>query len=425
MTLFSKKREKRKKQEHEMETAQLEEIAAEISAEIEKEMKSSEKIEQDSETQSLDAKKMMAAENGQDSLKPQQPKEEVSDAEQACQQIKEARRQSDEAKLEYQAVTEYLTDIQKIDRLEGEARQIIEDAARNIITLTRERSKYQASDVKLSDVQFRHIARYADEMDKELKRMKENEEYDRKVRGDMRKLDASITSLKYEKEDLEDNQASLKRLGLIAFGLISVMALILVYLSYRGVMDMKVPFIGTCVLAIGAAFYIFYEARKNNYEYVMNGKKLNKAISLLNTVKIKFVNNKNALDYQYGKFMVSGYDELLKLWERYSAAQREAEKYKSNTGLLNYNNNKLVGELRKQGIQDCDVWIYQAAALIDSREMVEIRHRLNARRQSLRERIDFNYESEKTARNNLDAMQKKNPEQAGHIDDVMKQYDVE
>ena len=38
------------------------------------------------------------------------------------------------------------------------------------------------------------------------------------------------------------------------------------------------------------------------------------------------------------------------------------------------------------------IWLYQTQALLDKKEMIEIRHNLIIRRQSLRRRMDYNKE---------------------------------
>ena len=41
-------------------------------------------------------------------------------------------------------------------------------------------------------------------------------------------------------------------------------------------------------------------------------------------------------------------------------------------------------------MNDTEVWLVQTYAILDDREMVEIRHDLNQRRQKLREQIKYN-----------------------------------
>lgn len=324
-----------------------------------------------------------------------------------CSQIAEAKKQVKEAKLEYKAVTDYLSDIQKLDAIQGTDREELEDAARNIITLTRERSKYQTSDVKLTDVQFRNISRYEPNMLREIKRMRENEDYLRKVKGDLRQLAAEKATLEFEKDDHIKGQALLKKLAVLAGSLIVCLNVIFLILSTKEEINLKVPFILTIILGAGIAVYIFYESRRNRLAVLNNGKKRNKLVGLTNKVKIKYVNTQNALDYEYEKFMVTSSMELNSVYEKYVKAKREAEEYKNNTGMLNYYNDTLIRELRNHKLKDCDIWIYQAAAIIDNREMVEIRHRLNERRQKLRDRIDFNYGVEKNGLAELEQMVEK------------------
>lgn len=345
--------------------------------------------------------------------------------EEVCSQVAEAKKLVAEAKLEYKAVTDYLADIQKIDQISPNDREELDDAARNIITLTRERSKYQATDVKLSDVQFRNIGRYEKDMMRELKQMRENEDYQRKVKGDLRQLAAEKAKLEYEQEELENSQNILKKLAVFSASLIVLMDIIFILVSNNNQLNLKVPFILSIILGAGIGFFIFNESRKNREEILMNGKKRNKLIGITNKVKVKYVNTQNALDYAYEKFMVSNSMELEQIHQNYLKAKQEAEKYRSNTGMLNHYNMILVNELEQYQIKDSEIWIYQAAALIDNREMVEIRHRLNERRQKLRERIDFNYEVQKKGLSALQTAMEKKPDLKRQIQMEMENYHIE
>lgn len=342
-----------------------------------------------------------------------------------CNQAEEAAKQIQEAKLEYKAVTDYLADIQKIDRIEGTDREEMEDAARNIITLTRERSRYQTADVKLSDVQFRNISRYEKDMLREIKTIRKNEEYQRKVRGDLRQLDAEKAKLEYEKEEILNGQEMLKKLAFLAGAVIIIMNLVFLYLYAENGMNLKVPFILSIVLGAAMAFYVFYESRRNRTEMLNNGKKRNKLVGLTNKVKIKYVNTQNALDYAYDKFMVSSSDELSSVYDKYVKAQKDAEQYRNNTGMLNFYNNQLIRILTGYQLKDCEIWIYQAVAIIDNKEMVEIRHRLNDRRQKLRERIDFNYKVKESSMAKLESLKEKKPELKGKIEEELNKHHFE
>ena len=51
-----------------------------------------------------------------------------------------------------------------------------------------------------------------------------------------------------------------------------------------------------------------------------------------------------------------------------------------------------MGILSEYDLNDAHIWIYRADALLDNREMVEVRHELNVRRQKIRENMEYNKE---------------------------------
>ena len=146
---------------------------------------------------------------------------------------------------------------------------------------------------------------------------------------------------------------------------------------------------------------------------------------LMNKVTIKAVNNQNYLDYMYNKYMVENYKQLKENWEEYIQIKEEAKKYESNTRLLEYYNNELIKELKKFQIVDAEIWIYQPSAIIDPREMVEVRHRLNVRRQKLRERMDMISKQKEEAASTIQAIIETYPECKEDAYYLLNQYKIE
>ena len=71
-------------------------------------------------------------------------------------------------------------------------------------------------------------------------------------------------------------------------------------------------------------------------------------------------------------------------------AVKQKEKFEQNSDDIDYFNNRMIRELSAYRLYDSRVWIPQAAALIDHKEMVEITHNLVMRRQKLRSRMEYN-----------------------------------
>lgn len=341
-----------------------------------------------------------------------------------CQQILEANKQISEAKIEYQVVTSYLMDIQKIDQIAKEERNVLDDAARKLLTLTRERSQYQNSSIRTSDKRFYGIRKYEKEMVKEIKNLRDVEDYDRKIKNDMRYLEGEKSSLLLQQRDIVERQTYLKKIAAIIGGLVFCLFLVLLGISYAFKSDMTIPFLMTVIMVAVSITIVFLEAGKNRYDVAIIEKKLGKAIHLLNKVKIKYVNNTSVLEYGYSKFAVKNSSELQYLWEEYLKAREEERRYQSNTDRLHFYREILIEELEKAAVADTEVWLYQVAALIDNNEMVEIRHKLNVRRQKLRERIEYNSKLKDNSFEEIHEVIKKRPELKADTLEILQQYEI-
>jgi uncharacterized protein YukJ len=82
--------------------------------------------------------------------------------------------------------------------------------------------------------------------------------------------------------------------------------------------------------------------------------------------------------------------ELSQNWDYYLEAVKEREKYQRTNEDLEYFNGRLVRQLSKYRFYDAKVWISQAQAIIDPKEMVEVKHEMIGRRQKLRAQIEYN-----------------------------------
>ena len=307
-----------------------------------------------------------------------------------CEIIAESSRQIDEAKIEYQAVTSYLNDMQKIDLIPKEQRESLEEAARNIINLNNERKRYQNRKHNITDIQYRLFERDEMQIPKELTSIREAESYQTSIDEDIRHLEHEKQSLLEQEDDIKGKQSFLRGIAIATCAIIIVLFIIFALLSGKSGSNMTLPFLLTVLMGMASTLYIFMEARKNAHDIKMVQIKLNKVIVLSNKVTIKSVNNRNYLDYIYSKYMVDNYEQFKSRWEEYVKLKDENKRYQNNTELLEFYNEILIRELKRFHIADADIWIYQPSAILDRKEMVEVRHRLNVRRQKLRERMEAN-----------------------------------
>ena len=74
------------------------------------------------------------------------------------------------------------------------------------------------------------------------------------------------------------------------------------------------------------------------------------------------------------------------------------------------------------GMHDAEIWQNQLEALYNPKEMVEVRHNLNVRRQKLREQIEFNIKKVDEAKKNIAEYAKDNPQYANDILEIVNRY---
>jgi hypothetical protein len=171
-----------------------------------------------------------------------------------------------------------------------------------------------------------------------------------------------------------------------------------------------------------AAFIVTYNQNQEK-ELRLTEKKLNKAIGLINKHKLKYVNVKSRLDYMYDTHGVANSYELSEMWRLYLVVKKEREVimktsdelYKSTEGLLN--------ELEKLKLYDSSVWSSQVEAIVEPREMQEVRHVLNVRRQKLKTSIDFNMKTVERNKERISEIVKNNPNMAKEVIATIEKYE--
>jgi len=393
MKLFGRKKKTKEKKEDRRINQQLlklrEQTASELAQILEEDSKEQKKEQDQSSSAQRQAKKVGIERK---KINYKNRKECLDYASEQCELMSMSQKQLTESKVEYNAVSEYLTDIQKIDQIPEDSRKKINESARRIMNLSFERERFQKRDSKITDQQFKHFEKYEDTIPAEIKKMQQNEDYEQLIKNDLKNLEGEKAVLLYEREALDQKKSYIQCIAVIASVLLGILFLMFGLLQSKLEMDLKTPTLLAVLLGIIVVFIVFMESNKTNAGIRLNERKLNKAVGLMNKVKIKYVNNRNNLDYTYEKYRVHAAKEFAYLWEQYVKLKDEMRRYQENTELLEYYRKALVTVLEDYGITDAQVWPYQPMALVDAREMVEVRHRLNERRQKLRNQIEYNNE---------------------------------
>lgn len=333
--------------------------------------------------------------------------------------VGEAKRQCEEIKSEYGQVTSYLKDIQLMDQALEEEKEVLKETAGAIVELTKERERLRGKRYKFTDAQKTAMENFEPKAAGDIVKLKEFEDYQIKIKHDMRQLDSEKRMLLGDKRDIVRKQSTLQLVSKVLGGLLAMFGILLVTILFVFEADIRVPFVATVIFAFVVTLIIVVEARKNRTDMVITERKCNRAISLANRVKIKYVNNTRTIDYMCAKYRVRNATELEFVYDQYRKAKREWARQREDTFMLNEKNEILMAELKKLGVKDREIWFAQAGAIVDPREMVEVRHELNERRQKLREQIDYNNGLMQDFMQELERIRNKKPEYAREIEDMI------
>lgn len=306
------------------------------------------------------------------------------------EQIIEVTKEIEDEKSEYRMVTSYLNDIQLLEDMPQEERDKITEVAVNVVQLNASRTEFLNSAKKLSDAQFAQLEQEEHEIPSAIKRLTANEMYRDTLKKDMKYLEREKSEWALRKEYLGHQQKNLKYLLYILVGLAATTAVVMAILQIITGADFYYGWMALAFIAAMSVCGIYIKIQNDLSEIAVAERNQNRAIVLQNKVKIKYVNIANAVDYACEKYHVRSAADLNQQWEYYLEAVKEREKYQRTNEDLEYYNTRLIRALSQYKFYDAQVWISQAVALVDPKEMVEVKHGLINRRQKLRSRIEYN-----------------------------------
>lgn len=302
-----------------------------------------------------------------------------------CEQLVDATTHMREISAEYSLVTRYLTDIQRIEELPVEMAKEIIEIATKIETLDKNRENYIQSKNLLPPEQYNTIAAHESEILDAIKNLYDMEMRDGVLKNDMGYLEGEKEDLKFMRDEFSDSIARLRGIIITILTIFLITNCMLIVYSVTTKNSVVLFSLFTGLIAVVAFTISYLQYRSIRHEFRENEAKIKRAVSLQNKVKAKYINNTNTVDYIYEKYGVSSAKELEYRYIQYNTMVSDREKYNKTNNNLKRLCDDLTLRLDRIGVEDPDVWTKQISALVDRREMVEIKHSLNQRRQKLRE----------------------------------------
>lgn len=341
-----------------------------------------------------------------------------------CEIMEEATGHIELAMEEYNVVTEHFSDIQLIETAPDNIRRKIVETAERVDNLTVDRRIFKSGEHKLSNNTYHRMEQFEEELPRGVKYLEKQEAYYETVKRDMRILEGERMSLRMEANALTTRQLRIRSLAMTAIaGLAVVFVIFFIALAVmedtqNTMLYIVVTFLGA-VLALGTFALLKYTER----QVLVTEIKLNKVTGILNKTKIKYINAANTLDYEYNKYRVKSSYELSKKYEVFLDMKNEQRKLVQMTTRLNEAEEDLVRTLRNLGLYDPRLWLGQVKALVNGREMVEVRHDLNIQRQKLRKQIEYNEGRIEEAKQNIMKAAVNNPECMKEAIDIIEQFE--
>lgn len=340
------------------------------------------------------------------------------------EKMAEATKELENLNFEYNMVTSYLKDMEEIEALPPEESEQLKDCAKRVALLQDKKTDFMGRPHRITDEKYRMIERMEDEVEEGYTKLKEAEDYRDLIRKDLNRLDGERHAYLYRKSEVMRLISDTRGMAVICVTALGLCLLLLLFLQYFLEMDTKLGYL----LTAGAAalmltlIYVRHMDAKRELKRVETG--INRIILLQNKVKIRYVNNTNLLEYLYMKYGVSSAKELSQLWENYRIEKEEREKFRRAELDLDYSEQELLQILKCYQVQDPAIWLHQTEAILDSKEMVEIRHNLIIRRQSLRRRMDYNREVVAgTSQRDIKALVERYPKYAREIMQTVEEYE--
>ena len=338
------------------------------------------------------------------------------------EQVKDASTQLDKLSYEYNVVTAVLKDMDELDALPPSEKNRIMEIAKKILHYQKEKQEYQNKKSRLTDSQFYRMEQYEDSSPRIYEDMHKAEKYREMIKDDLSRLEGEKHAFQYRKSELKHGMSDSRGMALICMLAMGLLLGMLAIMQFGFEMETGIGYVITIVAGAIALAVIYTRFVDQGKELKRVEKGMNRIILLQNTVKIRYVNNVNLLDYLYLKYNVKSAREWKTLCDVYDEEKRARTINEMNEEELDYQQSELLKILRNYQLSDARLWLRSPLALYDHREMVEIRHEHIVRRQKLRAQMDYNRRMAKEGEKELRAFIAEYPQYSKEAINMMDRY---
>lgn len=344
----------------------------------------------------------------------------------AClDQIACADKETEELMGEYSLVTSYLSDMEEIEALPEQEWKLLENNARMVHNLEKDREQYLGKADRMPDSEYMALRKQEQTVEEGIEKLQKTEKYAGLVKQDLKKIDVERQAYAFRAAELENSCVNLRGMAMIFMVSMLFCVGMLALLQFAFHMDTMLGYFISILaggLAIVITFVKYTDAQKESQKMKRS---ISRLIQLQNKVKIRYVNNTNLLEYLRMKYHCENSQELEKKWVRYQQEREERNRFAEAEARIEYYQNQLISQLSRYHLKDPDRWRGQTAAILDKREMVEIRHELILRRQALRKQLEYNKAAAEKAHDEVMGLANEYPAYRTEILEMVDKYQRE
>ena len=340
-----------------------------------------------------------------------------------CEMMATTSKDVEAQKIEYQQVTMRIADLDEIESLPVFDRTKVRAGAKKIVNLEKEDSSYVRPMSKITEVQYRAMERQAKEIPDAIAKLKKDEEYQMKVRRDLNLLEGEKGAIAYQRKEERSKAKNARSFAIITLFAACMAALLLWILKDAMKLDVSLGYVvlaGVFAIILTAVFVMFQNAQMG---ITKTNRQLNRTITLQNSVKIRYVNITNVLDYNYAKYNVMNAYELSYLWDKYQEEKAAREHDSEMSEKMDEARRELYALLKTYHISDPALWVCQPGVLAFDEDIKEVRKTLTVQRQRLKKGIDFEIYSLEETKAELQSLIREYPKYAKEILGIVDCYD--
>jgi len=339
------------------------------------------------------------------------------------EQVSDASRELDRLSDEYNYVTSVLKDTDELEALPIEEKESLQAIADRMMKLEGASSKAKKAKKLMSEGQFQAVQRFYDSMPSAYEEIRTAENQRKLIKEDLKRLDDEKQGYMILNKDLKNDMANARGMLVISIFAAFVCILMLLILQFGFKMETRVGYLMVAIgifVAVAVIYLKFTDAQK---EQGRAYRSINRIILLQNTVKIRYVNNKNLLDYLYMKYNTSSAEELKRIMDTYEEECERRAENERNEKQLTAIEQEYKKQLSRYRLNDINIWVHNPLAVVDKKERVEIRHAYVLNRQKLRAQMDYNRKLAKEGEKELKQLVKEYPRYSKEVVDMLNRYE--